>query len=72
MRQPPSEHGPKSQLSGCVWELRAVVQGGLRILDRIEAQGYDTFTRRPHLGMADAQLVLWRAVRMKKPAAGAM
>lgn len=54
------------------WELRAVVQGGLRILERIEAQGFDTFTRRPRLGAADAPRLLWRALRMKKPATGAM
>jgi hydroxysqualene synthase len=47
------------------WELRAVVQGGLRVLDRIEGQGFDTFTRRPRLGPADAPVVLWRALRMK-------
>jgi hypothetical protein len=29
------------------WELRLVVQGGLRILDKIEAQGFDSFSRRP-------------------------
>jgi squalene synthase HpnC len=46
------------------WELRLVVQGGLRILDRIEALGFDTFHARPKLGGADALPVLWRAVRM--------
>jgi squalene synthase HpnC len=48
------------------WELRAVVQGGLRILDRIEQQGFDTFTRRPRIGVADAPVVLWRCLRMKQ------
>jgi hydroxysqualene synthase len=47
------------------WELRAVVQGGLRVLDRIEDQGFDTFARRPRLGAADAPVVLWRALRMR-------
>jgi squalene synthase HpnC len=46
------------------WELRLVVQGGLRILDRIEALGFDTFHARPKLGPRDAWPVLWRAVRM--------
>ena len=47
------------------WELRAVVQGGLRVLDHIARQGYDSFRRRPRLGPADAPVVLWRALRMR-------
>lgn len=47
------------------WELRLVVQGGLRILERIEAVDYDVFRRRPKLGPADWLLMLWRATRMK-------
>jgi len=47
------------------WELRLVVQGGLRILERIEAVDYDVFRRRPKLGPADWLLMLWRAARMK-------
>ena len=31
-------------------ELRMVVQGGLRVLERIEAGGYDVFMNRPELG----------------------
>lgn len=50
------------------WELRAVVQGGLRILDKIAAQGFDTFTARPRLQAGDAPLILWRSVRMKQSA----
>ena len=46
------------------WELRLVVQGGLRILDRIEAIGFDSFRVRPRLGAADLPVLLWRAVRM--------
>jgi squalene synthase HpnC len=46
------------------WELRFVVQGGLRILDKIEALGFDTFSRRPTIGNADAALLAWRALRM--------
>jgi squalene synthase HpnC len=48
------------------WELRLVVQGGLRILDRIEAQGFDSFSRRPILGKRDAPLLAWRALRMRR------
>lgn len=47
------------------WELRLVVQGGLRILDRIEAADYDVFRRRPQLGAADWVCMAWRAATMK-------
>jgi squalene synthase HpnC len=46
------------------WELRLVVQGGLRILEAIEAVQYDVFTRRPQLKLRDWVLILWRACRM--------
>lgn len=46
------------------WELRGVVQGGLRILDRIEALGFDTFQHRPKLGPFDALVIAGRMVRM--------
>lgn len=47
------------------WELRLVVQGGLRILDRIEAADYDVFRHRPTLGPLDWLCMAWRAVVMK-------
>ena len=46
------------------WELRAVVQGGLRILDRVEALDCATIARRPTVGKRDAPVLLWRALRM--------
>lgn len=46
------------------WELRAVVQGGLRILDKIQALGHDTLHARPTLAAFDALPVLWCALRM--------
>ncbi|HEU4852523.1 MAG TPA: squalene synthase HpnC [Telluria sp.] len=46
------------------WELRLVVQGGLRILERIERAGYDVFRRRPVLGVRDWAAIGWRALRM--------
>lgn len=49
------------------WELRLVVQGGLRILERIEGVGYDVFRRRPTLRARDWPLMLWRAARMPGP-----
>jgi squalene synthase HpnC len=48
------------------WELRLVVQGGLRILDKIEALGFDTFSQRPALGKADAPRMMWRALAMRR------
>lgn len=47
------------------WELRLVVQGGLRILERIEAVDYDVFRHRPKLGAFDWLRMAWRALRMK-------
>ena len=46
------------------FELRLVVQGGLRILDKIEAQGFDTRQRRPKINKLDMPLILWRALWM--------
>ncbi|MCZ8255996.1 MAG: squalene synthase HpnC, partial [Polaromonas sp.] len=46
------------------WELRLVVQGGLRILDKIEAQGFNTLQRRPKLGPWDVVVMGWRALFM--------
>jgi squalene synthase HpnC len=47
------------------WELRLVVQGGLRILERIELSGYDVFRHRPTLSKVDWLVVAWRALRMR-------
>ncbi|MFO6421033.1 squalene synthase HpnC [Hylemonella sp. W303a] len=47
------------------WELRFVVQGGLRILDKIESQGYDTLGQRPRISAIDAAPLLWRALVMR-------
>ena len=46
------------------WELRLVVQGGLRILDKIEALGYNTLKTRPKLGRWDFVMMAWRALWM--------
>ncbi|HEV7813677.1 MAG TPA: squalene synthase HpnC [Janthinobacterium sp.] len=46
------------------WELRMVIQGGLRILECIEAVGYDVFRRRPQLQKRDWVVIFWRALRM--------
>jgi squalene synthase HpnC len=47
------------------WELRLVIQGGLRILEKIESADYDVFSRRPRLEKADWSRILWRSLRMK-------
>lgn len=46
------------------WELRLVVQGGLRILDKIEALHFATLTVRPTLRWWDFPVLLWRALWM--------
>lgn len=43
------------------WELRLVVQGGLRILERIEQVNGDVFRQRPTLGPIDWVVIGWRA-----------
>lgn len=49
-------------------ELRLVVQGGLRILERLEQLHYDMFTRRPTIGKPDWILLLWRALHQPRNA----
>ncbi len=46
------------------WELRLVVQGGLRILEKIRNMQYASLSERPALTAFDAPLLLWRALRM--------
>jgi len=43
------------------WELRLVVQGGLRILEKIEAMEHATLLARPTLSVIDTPRLLWRA-----------
>jgi phytoene synthase len=43
-------------------ELRVTWLGGRQILDRLEQRGYDVFTARPTLGVADAPSLLWRTL----------
>ena len=47
------------------WELRLVVQGGLRILEKIDALNFATVRTRPALRWFDALLLLWRALWMR-------
>ena len=46
------------------WELRLVVQGGLRILEKIQAMQYASLLQRPALTAFDAPRLMWRALTM--------
>ena len=46
------------------WELRLVVQGGMRILEKTDAPNGNPFTRRPTVGWADMPILLWRSLWM--------
>ncbi|MEY4425937.1 MAG: squalene synthase HpnC [Pseudomonadota bacterium] len=46
------------------WELRFVVQGGLRILDKIKALDYAMLEKRPKLTKLDFVVIGWRALWM--------
>ncbi|MFA5664009.1 squalene synthase HpnC [Castellaniella sp.] len=48
-------------------ELRLVVHGGLRILDRLAAGGYNPFASRPILTRRDMILLCWRAFCQPRP-----
>ena len=45
------------------WELRLIIQGGLRVIEKIEAADYDVFRHRPTLGKLDWCILFWRALR---------
>ena len=47
------------------WELRFVVQGGLRILAKIESMNFASFARRPRLHAVDHLLIGLRALTMR-------
>jgi hydroxysqualene synthase len=47
------------------WELRGVVQGGLRILDKIASSGHASLLGRPTLGALDVPVLAWRALWMR-------
>ena len=46
------------------WELRAVVQGALRVLDQVDTLGAAVLRQRPTVGKADAPRILWRMLWM--------
>ena len=45
------------------WEISLVIQGGLRILEKIESVHYDVFRLRPTLSSMDWVLLVWRVCR---------
>jgi phytoene/squalene synthetase len=49
------------------WELRFVVQGGLRVLEKIEAAGCNALSQRPTVDKYDLPWLAWRALRMRAP-----
>jgi squalene synthase HpnC len=51
--------------SGLRTELRLVWCGGTRILERIEANHFDVFRRRPELRILDKGVMAWRTLRWK-------
>jgi squalene synthase HpnC len=51
------------------WELRLVVQGGLRVLDKIEARDGNVLQHRVRISATDAPRLLWRAFWMPRAAA---
>ena len=46
------------------WELRLVVQGGLRITEKIALMNFATLQQRPTLNAWDGVVMVWRALRM--------
>jgi squalene synthase HpnC len=50
------------------WELRLVVQGGLRTAEKIRHLNHQTWLTRPKLRPLDAPVLLWRAWRMRAKA----
>ncbi len=50
------------------WEIRLTVQGGLRILEKIDQAQGDVFRHRPRLGGPDWPLLLLRAALFRRPA----
>jgi hydroxysqualene synthase len=48
------------------WELRLVVQGGLRVLEKIDSMDHRVLNRRPALTAWDVPTLLWRAARMSR------
>lgn len=53
----------KSLRGRFAFELKLIIQGGSRILDKIQAVDYDVFHQRPTLKPFDWWIIFWRALR---------
>lgn len=49
------------------WELKLVMEGGLRILEMIESADFDIFDKRPRLRRRDWFAILWRSLAYRTP-----
>jgi squalene synthase HpnC len=49
------------------WELRATWLGGTRILDKLDASGFDVLNARPTLSRADVPWIAWRMLSWPRP-----
>ena len=47
------------------WELRLVVQGGLRIVAKMQRMDFATLSRRPTIGALDLPPLLWHTLTMR-------
>jgi hydroxysqualene synthase len=48
------------------WELRATWLGGTRVLDKLQASGFDVFNQRPTLSATDAPWFIWQSLTWRK------
>lgn len=46
------------------WEIRVIIQAGLRVLEKMEQGGYQCYVQRPTIDKSEAPRLLWRAWRM--------
>jgi phytoene synthase len=49
------------------WELRLTWLGGVRILERLERDGFNVFDRRPTLSAADVPALFWETITWRSP-----
>ncbi len=47
------------------WELRLTWLGASRVLDKLDAAGFDVFHHRPSLTTSDAPVLVWQAIRWR-------
>jgi hydroxysqualene synthase len=52
------------------WELRLTWLGAFRVLDKLDAIGFDVFHHRPSLTTSDAPALVWQAIRWVQPKPG--